>query len=105
MVDNFGLYEAWTEEYPHPSFETVAIIGTKFVDMYHDGMMPREKIEDIGDIINGKVPGRKNDDEIILFSIGGMPVEDVAWGTELYRKALDQGVGTKLNLWDAPRMA
>lgn len=105
VVDNFGLYEAWTEEYPYPSFETVPILGTKFVDMYHDGIMPRKKIEDIGDIINGKIPGRKDDDEIILFSIGGMPVEDVAWGTELYRKALDQGVGTKLNLWDAPRMA
>ncbi|WP_376753280.1 MULTISPECIES: hypothetical protein [Pseudomonas] len=28
-----------------------------------------------------------------------MPVEDVAWGAVVYRKALEQGVGVKLNLW------
>lgn len=44
-------------------------------------------------------PGRLHDDEIILMSVGGMPVEDVAWGAVVYRKALEQGVGVKLNLW------
>ena len=31
-----------------------------------------------------------------------MPVEDVAWGTIVYRNAIEKGIGTKLNLWDEP---
>jgi ornithine cyclodeaminase len=34
--------------------------------------------------------------------VGGMPVEDVAWGTIVYRNALEKGIGTKLNLWETP---
>lgn len=37
--------------------------------------------------------------------LGGMPVEDIAWATEVYRNAVDKGIGTKLNLWDAPNLA
>ena len=33
-----------------------------------------------------------------------MPTEDVAWGTIVYRNALEKGIGTKLNLWDRPVM-
>lgn len=33
-----------------------------------------------------------------------MPVEDVAWGTVVYRNALAKGIGTKLNLWKTPQM-
>ena len=58
--------------------------------------------QNIGAIANGKVPGRESDDQIILYSVGGMPVEDVAWGKTVYETALEKGIGTKLNLWDAP---
>lgn len=37
--------------------------------------------------------------------LGGMPVEDIAWATEVYRNTVDKGIGTKLNLWDAPNLA
>ena len=43
-----------------------------------------------------------NMDEIIIMSVGGMPVEDVAWGTVVYRNALAKGIGVKLNLWETP---
>ena len=33
-----------------------------------------------------------------------MPTEDVAWGTMVYRNALAKGIGTKLNLWEKPKM-
>jgi ornithine cyclodeaminase len=35
-------------------------------------------------------------------SVGGMPVEDVAWGTVVYRNAVERGIGVSLNLWDEP---
>ena len=37
-----------------------------------------------------------------MLSVGGMPVEDVAWGTYVYRNAIERGIGVKLNLWDEP---
>ena len=105
VVDNYKLYEAWAEEFPYPSYEMVQIIGSKFTDYLHEGRIQREDIVDIADIINKKHPGRESDDEIIIFSVGGMPVEDIAWGGTVYRNALKEGIGVELPLWDQPDMA
>lgn len=105
VVDNYKLYEAWAEEFPYPSYEMVQIIGSKFTDYLHEGRIQREDIVDIADIINKKHPGRESDDEIIAYSVGGMPVEDIAWGGTVYRNALKEGIGVELPLWDQPDMA
>ncbi len=105
VVDNTQLYEAWAEEFPYPSFGANNIIGSKFTDMIHDGIIEKEDMYDLGDIIFEKRKGRESDDQIIVFSVGGMPVEDVAWGKRCYEKALELGIGTKLRLWEKPDMA
>lgn len=105
VVDNYKLYEAWAEEFPYPSYEMVQIIGSKFTDYLHEGRIQREDIVDIADIIKKKHPGRESDDEIIVYSVGGMPVEDIAWGGTVYRNALKEGIGVELPLWDQPDMA
>ncbi|PRD43663.1 ornithine cyclodeaminase [Phyllobacterium phragmitis] len=102
VVDNTGLYDAWYHELPKPAHVYVPILGVKFMDMIAEGAMNRDQLEDIGKIIAGDAPGRQHDDEIIIMSVGGMPVEDVAWGTVVYRNAIEQGIGVKLNLWDVP---
>jgi len=102
VVDNTGLYEAWFEELPKPAHKYVPIIGVKFMDMIFEGKMSKDELEDIGKIVAGEAPGRQNDEEIIIMSVGGMPVEDVAWGTVVYRNAIERGIGVKLNLWDVP---
>ena len=33
-----------------------------------------------------------------------MPVEDVAWGYDVYQTAKEKGIGQKLNLWDVPKL-
>lgn len=105
VVDNSKLYEAWEEEYPYPTYPQVQIIGTKFTDLKHDGKIKAEDIIDITDIIEKRHPGRISDDEIIVYSVGGMPVEDIAWGGTVYRNAVKLGIGIKLPLWDKPEMA
>lgn len=102
VVDNTGLYEAWAEEYPYPTFDTWFLIGSKFTDMIHEGKLTADRMEDMGGILNGRLPGRASDDQIIIYSIGGMPIEDVAWGKTVYEHALEKGIGTKLNLWEKP---
>lgn len=104
VADNIGLYEAWFSELPKPAHNHVPIIGVRFMDMIAEGKMSRDALEDLGAIVAGEAPGRVSDDEIILLSVGGMPVEDVAWGTVIYRKALAEGIGVTLNLWDVPEL-
>lgn len=104
VVDNIKLYEAWAEEFPYPSFGMNNIIGSKFTDMAHDGIISMDSITDLGDIIFGKKPGRVSDDQIFVYSVGGMPVEDVAWGKICYDRAKELGIGTRLRLWEKPDM-
>ncbi|CRM50269.1 tyramine oxidase subunit B [Pseudomonas sp. 58 R 3] len=102
VLDNTGLYEAWFEELPKPAHHCVPVIGVRFMDMIAEGTMQPEELEDIGKIVAGDAQGRRNDEEIIIMSVGGMPVEDVAWGTVVYRNAVEKGIGVKLNLWETP---
>lgn len=104
VVDNIQLYEAWAEEFPYPSFGANNIIGSKFTDMVHDKIIEKDNIYDLADIIYGRRNGRESDDQIIVYSVGGMPVEDVAWGSICYRRACELGLGTQLHLWDKPDM-
>jgi ornithine cyclodeaminase len=104
VVDSFMLYEAWAEEYPYPTFDTMFILGCKFMDLAHEKKLDLSRVCDLGTMLNGKVPGRESDDQIVLYSIGGMPVEDVAWGKEVYDTAVARGIGTKLKLWDKPHL-
>lgn len=104
VADNIGLYEAWFSELPKPAHNHVPIIGVRFMDMIAEGKMSRDALEDLGAIVAGEAPGRMSDDEIILLSVGGMPVEDVAWGTVIYRRAIAEGIGVTLNLWDVPEL-
>ena len=104
VVDYTGLYEEWfNENGPDVTYERLlGIPGNRWWDMKEEGTLPAEKLVSIGDIASGKAPGRQNDEEIFCYSIGGMPVEDVAWATDVYDNALAKGIGTKLNLWDVP---
>jgi ornithine cyclodeaminase/alanine dehydrogenase-like protein (mu-crystallin family) len=77
----------------------------RFMDMIAEGSLLPEQLEDIGKIVAGDAPGRLNAEEIIIMSVGGMPVEDVAWGTVVYRQALERGVGVRLNLWESPALS
>lgn len=102
VCDNIKLYEAWAEEYPYPTYNQIYIPGSLWLDLVHEGKLSRDKIINLGAILSGKEQGRKDDDEIIIYSVGGMPVEDVAWGKVVYENAKKRGIGTKLNLWDKP---
>lgn len=104
VLDNTGLYQAWHEEVPKPAHQHIPLPGVRFMDMIDEGLITLDNLEDLGKIVAGDSPGRKNAEEIIVLSVGGMPVEDVAWATRIYRNALDRGIGTKLNLWHTPTL-
>jgi N-[(2S)-2-amino-2-carboxyethyl]-L-glutamate dehydrogenase len=102
IVDNWKMYESWTDELEYPYGPVMGSIALYFEDWVKEKIMTSEQVESLGDIIAGKIPGRKNDKEIILFGQGGQPVLDVGWGFEIYQKAKEMGLGLTLNLWDKP---
>ncbi len=73
--------------------------------MYEGKLPPINEGTGLGDVILGSKKGRESADDRICFIAGGMPIWDVAWGTELYENAVKQGLGQKLLLWDEPYLA
>ncbi|MFL0196629.1 tyramine oxidase subunit B [Clostridium sp. WILCCON 0269] len=105
VTDNIGLYEAWAEEMAYPAYNTIPIPAVHCMDLIKEGKMTRHQIDDLGDILMGKIPIKRKEDQVVIYSVGGMPIEDVAWGTIVYRNAIEKGIGVKLNLWDMPELA
>lgn len=108
VIDNYGMYENYAEEdklgYDENGVRKhTGCMGEDFVYMVEDGLITRDSLTHIGEIVRGKKPGRESEDEIILVSMEGMPIEDVAWAYECYTYALIHGIGTRLKVWDEPR--
>lgn len=55
-----------------------------------------EKVVSLGDIVAGRLAGRKSEHDITLFKSLGVAMEDVAFAIRAYDKAREQGVGQQL---------
>ena len=53
---------------------------------------------ELGEVLLGRVAGRRDRDEVTIFKSLGMAVEDVAAADLVYRRAEDTGAGTALEL-------
>ncbi len=104
VTDNIKLYEAWEEEMKPNAYNTIPIPAVHVEDLIAEGKMKSDQIDDLGDVLLGNIPVHRRSDEVVIYSVGGMPVEDIAWGTIVYRNALQKGIGQKLNLWTNPVM-
>lgn len=51
----------------------------------------------IGDVIIGSIPGRTSDEEITVFDSTGLAVQDIVTAWNVYEKALQKGIGHKMN--------
>lgn len=105
VADNYKMYDGWGNGQPLPTQKNVStLLGMGFYDAVTEGRISRNSITEIGEILIGEKIGRDSDDQIILFAVGGMPIEDVAWGYDVYMNALENGIGTKQNLWNKPAL-
>jgi ornithine cyclodeaminase/alanine dehydrogenase-like protein (mu-crystallin family) len=48
----------------------------------------------LGDVIGGRLPGRTDDEEIIVFETVGTGAQDLTAATGIYRRAVEAGIGT-----------
>lgn len=63
------------------------------------GLMSKDEIyAEIGEIIAGLKKGRESDDEITVFSSTGLAIQDAAAASLAYRKAVERGLGSYIDL-------
>jgi len=78
--------------------EQCAAIG----DLHHaidaGAMTTNDVHAELSDVVSGRSPGRRTDDEIIVFDSTGTALQDVAAAALVYRKALERRAGRMLEL-------
>ena len=105
VADNYLMYEGWGAGRELPTQKTVStLLGMGFYDAVCENKIKRSDIADMGGVLLGDQTGRDSEDQIVIYAVGGMPVEDVAWAYDVYHNALEHCIGTKLNLWDEPEL-
>ncbi len=63
------------------------------------GKFGRERITgELGELILGKIPGRTSENEITVFKSVGIAPQDIVTADRIYRAALEQGVGQKVEI-------
>jgi ornithine cyclodeaminase len=66
--------------------------------MIERGLLRREQVLELGAILCGDRPGRSSPGERVFFSPIGMAIEDICLSREVYRLAVERGIGTRLSL-------
>ena len=69
-------------------------------DSLHAALSPSESRGELADLVSGRVIGRSDDDEIIVFDSTGTAIEDVASAAVAYERAIDTDVA-RIELADA----
>ncbi len=104
IADNWKMHQAFIADgKEHPQgIDAVGVVAPSFFLLKYvaAGKYDEKHIRNLGDVVNGDDPGRKSDDEIILFPTGGMPLHDIAWGYTLYEKAREKGLGVSFEFFD-----
>lgn len=106
VYDHTPLQEAYVEDALASGNKEAyynGVIGGPLYRLIDAGRLPALRDSTgLGDVVNGKKPGRENANERIIFIACGMAVFDISWGYEIYENAKEKGIGRSLNLWDAP---
>ena len=53
---------------------------------------------EIGDVLDGKVPGRTGADDVTVYKSLGVAAQDLVSALVVYRRALERGLGTRATL-------
>lgn len=103
VLDNIALHETYVKDGKEAGDPTYGNhIGTPIYQLIDAGKEPPlREFKVLGKIILGQQEGRADEDQIIWFLNDGMAVFDMGLCHDLYNTALEQGIGTKLTLWES----
>jgi len=80
------------------SVEQSKIESGEFLGVIESGRRHWEDFVELRDLVAGLKPGRTSPSDITLFKSGGLALEDVAIGKLVYERALERGVGRRLDM-------
>lgn len=104
VFDEIKMHKSWKEEEDSIPEEKAAMRldmpGTGVFRLCDEGKINPDSLLSLSKIAYGSEQGRTKEDERFICIIGGMPVEDVAWGKTLLDNAFKMGIGQELVLWD-----
>lgn len=70
-------------------------------DLHHAiaaGAMTRDDVAaDLAEVVSGRKPGRRRDDEVVVFDSTGTALQDVATAALVYERALAVGIGVPID--------
>ena len=80
------------------SIEQSRIESGEFLGVIETGRRHWEDFVELRDVVAGLKPGRTTPSDITLFKSGGIALEDVAIAKLVYERAVERGIGRKLDL-------
>ncbi len=81
------------------SIEQCKLESGDFLHPLQKGIFRWEQVVEISNIAAGQHVGRSDSTQITLFKSLGVALEDIATASVVYHKALEQGMGTQLDMW------
>lgn len=82
------------------SREQAKIEAGDLIQMYGDDKRRWGNVEELAEIVAGKVPGRSNAEQITLFKSNGIATEDIVVAGRVYEIARERNLGRQLALWE-----
>ncbi|HYR43257.1 MAG TPA: ornithine cyclodeaminase family protein, partial [Terriglobia bacterium] len=80
------------------SIEQSKIESGEFAGVIETGRRHWEDFVELKDVVAGFQPGRSHPSDITLFKSGGLALEDVAVGKLVYERAVERGIGRRLEV-------
>jgi alanine dehydrogenase len=79
--------------------ERVTQDAGSFIHALEAGAVTEDHVHaELGDVVAGEAPGRESPDEITVFDSGGTGIETVAAAHMLYEKAVEEDLGSEIDL-------
>ena len=67
--------------------------AAEFRDLAGAGRLSWDDVQELGDLVTAKVPGRRSPSAVTLFKSLGIGLEDVAFAELVHRRAREAGAG------------
>ena len=67
------------------------------------GLLTEDMMTELRYVVNGDRPGRRSEEERVVYCSLGLGAMDILIANRLYQNARKQGIGQTLTLWDSPK--
>jgi ornithine cyclodeaminase/alanine dehydrogenase-like protein (mu-crystallin family) len=109
FVASAGAYEPHTREVDTDvvRMATCRVIDSRadcldhagdFIIPEKEGVIARDSVAEISELVSGARPGRRNDTEITYYKSTGVPIQDLVTAQHIERRAIARNMGTVLEI-------